>query len=175
MGDPMANIVVGTVMSNIGLEIALAKENIKLIRTPVGDRYVSDEMRRTGAIVGGEKSGHIILPRYTTTGDGMITALQVLSIMMETGKKLSELASEMEEFPQVLINVPVRRRSGWDEMPEIISAISAAEKKLAGRGRVLVRPSGTEKLIRVMAEGPDMDELQKLTGDIAEAVRKSLG
>jgi phosphoglucosamine mutase len=175
MNDLAGGVVVGTVMSNIGLEIALAKENIKLVRTPVGDRYVSDEMRRLGALIGGEKSGHIILSRYTTTGDGMITALQVLSIMAETGKRLSELACEMEEFPQILLNVPVKDRNGWDSIPQILSAISTAEQKLAGSGRVLVRPSGTEKLIRVMAEGPDMDELKQLTGDIAEAVRQALG
>lgn len=174
-GDLPENIVVGTVMSNIGLEIALAREGVKLARTPVGDRYVSDEMRRTGAIVGGEKSGHIILSRHTTTGDGMVTALQILSIMVSTGKKLSELASEMEEFPQVLINVPVRDRNGWDSIPEITSAISEVEDKLSGRGRVFVRPSGTERLIRVMAEGPDQDELETLAGDIVEAVKRCMG
>lgn len=175
MGSLPGNVVVGTVMSNIGLEIALAKEHVKLVRAPVGDRYVSDEMRRLGAIVGGEKSGHIILSRYATTGDGMVTALQILSIMAETGKKLSELACEMEEFPQILINVPVKDRAGWDTAPEIISTISVAEGKLSGKGRVFVRPSGTEKLIRVMAEGPDMTELELLAGDIAAAVRKTLG
>ena len=170
-----ANTVVGTVMSNIGLEIALKKENITLTRTAVGDRYVSDEMRRSGAIVGGEKSGHIVLSRHATTGDGMITALQVLSIMNSTGKKLSELASEMEELPQLLVNVKVSKRDGWDRDPDIISSISDAEDKLRGRGRVVVRPSGTERLIRVMAEGPDQTQLEQLVGDICEAVRKSLG
>ncbi|MBI2841885.1 MAG: phosphoglucosamine mutase [Armatimonadetes bacterium] len=173
--DLPANAVVGTVMSNIGLEIALAKENVKLIRAPVGDRYVSDEMRRIGAIVGGEKSGHIILSRHTTTGDGMVTALQILSIMVESGKRLSELASEMEEFPQMLVNVPVRERNGWNKVPEIVSAIESAEQKLSGRGRVFVRPSGTEKLIRVMAEGPDRDELESLVNEIADAVRTHFG
>jgi len=175
MGDLPGNAVVATVMSNIGLELALAKENVKLIRTPVGDRYVSDEMRRIGAIIGGEKSGHVILSRHATTGDGMITALVILSIMAEAGKKLSELACEMEEFPQALVNVPVRERDGWDRIPEVRAAISAAEEKLAGRGRVLVRPSGTEKLIRVMAEGPDQDELERLAGNIVDAVKNTLG
>ena len=174
MGDLPGNSVVATVMSNIGLEIALASQNVKLIRTPVGDRYVSDEMRRTGAIIGGEKSGHVILSRYATTGDGMITALRILSIMVETGRTLAELASEMEEFPQILLNVRVRERDGWDRVPEITSAISSAEAKLAGRGRVFVRPSGTEKLIRVMAEGPDREELEMLTSEIAEAIRGKL-
>lgn len=175
MGDLPGNLVVGTVMSNIGLEIALAKENVKLARASVGDRYVSDEMRRSGAIVGGEKSGHVILSRHTTTGDGMITALQILSIMADTGRTLSELASEMEEFPQVLINVPVRDRNGWESVPEIMSAISSVEEELAGRGRVLVRPSGTERLIRIMAEGPDQDELDRLAGSIVDAVKSKLG
>ena len=174
-GDLPQRMVVGTVMSNIGLELALAKENVKLARTPVGDRYVCDEMRRSGAIVGGEKSGHIILSRYTTTGDGMITALQVISIMLESGRRLSDLASEMEEFPQVLLNVRVKERDGWDGVPSITSAIASAETKLAGRGRILVRPSGTEKLIRVMAEGPDGDEIGRLAEDVADAIRGSLG
>ncbi len=169
------NLVVATVMSNIGLEIALAKENIKLVRTPVGDRYVAEEMRRTGAMIGGEQSGHIILSQYTTTGDGMVTALQVLSIMIETGKRLSELASDLEVYPQVLINVPVVNRNAWADIPEITAAIKTAEEKLSGRGRVFVRPSGTERLIRVMAEGPDMDELNALTGDIVDAVKSSIG
>ncbi|MEN6521807.1 MAG: phosphoglucosamine mutase [Armatimonadota bacterium] len=175
LGNLPGNAVVGTVMSNIGLEIALAKENVTLVRTPVGDRYVSDEMRRIGAIVGGEKSGHIILSKFASTGDGVVTALQVISIMLETGKKLSELSSEMEEFPQLLVNVRVKDRNGWDKKPEIVSAITEAEKLLSGKGRVLVRPSGTEKLIRVMAEGPDMGELETLVGGIAESIQKLMG
>ncbi|MHB9036862.1 MAG: phosphoglucosamine mutase [Armatimonadota bacterium] len=167
--------VVGTVMSNIGLELALKKEGLSLIRAAVGDRYVSDEMRKTGAIVGGEKSGHIILSRHTTTGDGMITALQILSIMIRTGKKLSQLAGEMEEFPQLLVNLKVAERDGWDSKPEIIAAIKDAECKLGDRGRVVVRPSGTEKLIRVMAEGPDEDEVKSLVGQICDAVKCVMG
>ncbi|MFQ3548872.1 MAG: phosphoglucosamine mutase, partial [Armatimonadota bacterium] len=174
-GGLPTNSVIGTVMSNIGLELALKKENINLIRTKVGDRYVSDELRRTGAIVGGEKSGHIILSRHTTTGDGMITALQILTIMVKTGKKLSELASEMEEFPQLLVNIPVKERDGWDEKEEIISAIRKVEEKLKGVGRVVVRPSGTEKLIRVMAEGPDQEELEELVGYIADIIKDVMG
>ena len=174
-GGLPTNSVVATIMSNIGLELALAKENISLVRTSVGDRYVSDEMRRSGAVVGGEKSGHIIFSEHATTGDGMITVLQVLSIMNATGKRLSELASEMEEYPQLLVNVKVRTRDGWDQDKEILSAIRDAEAKLEGRGRVVVRPSGTEKLIRVMAEGPDQQELEGLVGQICDAVKKSLG
>lgn len=169
-----ADTVVGTVMSNIGLELALKRENLKLLRAAVGDRYVSDEMRRTGAVVGGEKSGHIILSEFTTTGDGMITALQILRIMLRTGKRLSELASEMEEFPQLLLNVPISRREGWDRIPEIKLAIGEAERALGNRGRVVVRPSGTENLLRIMVEGPDKSELDDLAGRMAEVVTKSL-
>ncbi len=174
-GDLPGGVVVGTVMSNMGLEVALASEGIVLARTPVGDRYVCDEMRRLGAIIGGEKSGHIILSRHTTTGDGMVTALAVLSVMQETGSPLSQLASVMEEFPQVLVNIRVRERDGWEEVPEICSAIAQAEARLSGRGRVLVRPSGTEKLIRVMAEGPNAVEIASVVEDIASAVRQSIG
>lgn len=170
-----ANTVVATVMSNIGLELALKEEGLILVRTAVGDRYVSDEMRRTGAVVGGEKSGHVILSEHTTTGDGMVTALQVLSVMIQTGSRLSELAARMPEFPQLLVNVAVSRRDGWDSDESIRAAVSRAEEKLRGRGRVLVRPSGTEKLIRVMAEGPDQAELDSLVGHICDAVRKALG
>lgn len=169
------NTVVGTVMSNIGLEILLNKEGLKLVRTSVGDRYVCEEMRRSGAIVGGEKSGHVILSRYATTGDGMITALQVLSTMVNSGRKLSELAGRMEEFPQLLVNVQVARRDGWDSNDSITSAIKIAQEKLSGRGRVLVRPSGTERLIRVMAEGPDQGELDVLVGEIAAVIKKAMG
>ncbi len=169
------NTVVATVMSNIGLELALAKENIQLVRTPVGDRYVSDKMRSIGAVVGGEKSGHIILSDFTTTGDGMITALQILQIMVTTGKRLSELAAQMEEFPQVLVNVRVQNKDGWKTDPEITTAIKNAEKRLSGKGRVVVRPSGTEKVIRIMVEGPNETELKSIAADLSELVARRLG
>jgi len=169
------NAAVSTVMSNIGLEIALAKENVRLVRTKVGDRYVSDEMRKSGIILGGEKSGHVIFSEHSTTGDGVVTALQVLEIMLESDKSLSELAAQMEEFPQLLVSVRVKDKSGWQKVPEIKSAIEVAEKRLTGRGRVLVRASGTEPLIRVMAEGPDQAELEEIVGEICEVVRKKLG
>ena len=167
--------VVATVMSNIGLEIALKREGIKLLRTNVGDRYVSDEMRQTGIILGGEKSGHVIFSEYSTTGDGMVTALQTLNVMLETGKPLSELAGQMKEFPQILINIPVQKRDGWENVIEISEAVKAGEGKLTGRGRVFVRASGTEKLIRVMAEGPDLEELEAICSEICEIVKKTLG
>lgn len=167
--------VVGTVMSNIGLELALKQEGVELVRASVGDRYVSEEMRRRGAMLGGEKSGHIIFGEHTATGDGMITALQVLNVMIETGKPLSELAGVMEEYPQLLVNVPVHDRTGWEMNPDIREAVRLGEERLTGHGRVLVRASGTEKLIRVMAEGPDMDELRSVVHDICEVVKGSLG
>lgn len=169
------NAVVATVMSNMGLEAALAKENVRLVRTQVGDRYVSDEMRKTGVMLGGEKSGHVIFTEHSTTGDGMVTALQILGIMLESGKSLSELAAQMPEYPQLLISVPVKDKPGWKRNPEITSAIESAEKRLEGRGRIFVRASGTEPLIRVMAEGPDQAELEEICEEICDAIRRSLG
>jgi phosphoglucosamine mutase len=169
------NKVVATVMSNIGLEIALKREGIELLRTSVGDRYVSDELRRTGATIGGEKSGHLIFTEYSTTGDGIVTALQVLNVMIETGKPLSELVDQMVEFPQILINVPVRDKTGWETNPEIAASIAAAESSLDGRGRVLVRASGTERLIRVMAEGPDQTELEQIAAEVCTVIKHALG
>ncbi len=167
--------VIGTTMSNMGLEVALQAAGISLVRTSVGDRYVCDEMRRSGAEIGGEKSGHIILLPHTTTGDGMITALRVISIMIETGKHLSELADQMTEYPQLLVNVPVASRDGWETMPSILSAISDAENKLRGHGRLVVRASGTEKLIRVMAEGPDMVAIEAIVKSVADTISTSMG
>lgn len=166
-----ANSVIGTVMSNLGLECALRDAGIALVRTVVGDRYVCDEMRRSGAVIGGEQSGHIILLPHTTTGDGMITALRIISIMIATGKRLSELADQMPQYPQLLINVQVERRDGWDNQPLILDAIKDAEENLRGRGRILVRASGTEKLIRVMAEGPDKAEIETLAGGVADVIK----
>lgn len=167
--------VVATVMSNIGLEIALRQEGVSLVRSHVGDRHVSDQMRKTGITVGGEKSGHVIFSKYSTTGDGLVTALQVLGIMMETGKPLSELAAQMQEFPQLLINVPVTDKNAWKQVPGITSAIKSGEERLSGRGRVFVRASGTEKLVRVMAEGPDLAELEEITATICGEIRSALG
>jgi phosphoglucosamine mutase len=132
-------------------------------------------MRKTGVMLGGEKSGHVIFAQHSTTGDGLLTALQVLAVMIETGKPLSELAAQMEEFPQLLVNVPVREKHGWDAVPEIRSAIQAGEERLNGRGRVFVRASGTEKLVRVMAEGPDQGELEEITGAICDRIRTAMG
>jgi phosphoglucosamine mutase len=167
------NTVVATVMSNLGFELFLKKHNIKLIRTPVGDRYVVEEMLKRGCNLGGEQSGHIIFMDYNTTGDGAITALQVLAIMCKTKKKLSELAAGIPTYPQVLKNIPVREPKNIEKIPEISSAIKKAEKGLRG-GRILVRPSGTEPKIRVMVEGKDMEEIEAVAEDLAEVIKSKM-
>lgn len=174
-GQLVGDTVVGTIMSNLGLEIALQESRLKLLRTGVGDRYVSEAMRRDGYILGGEKSGHLIFGHLTTTGDGLLTALQVLKVMRETGKPLSELADQMTEYPQVLLGVKVTDRQAWQSDADIQKAIAHAEAELNGRGRLNVRASGTEKLVRVMAEGPDQSEIESLAGEIASLVRKKFG
>jgi len=169
------NKIVVTVMSNLGLHQALKKAGIEVLETKVGDRYVLEKMLETGAILGGEQSGHIIFSEYNTTGDGIATALQLLKIMVETGKPLSKLAQQMVRLPQILMNVRVKEKTGWDTNPEIKSAIQQAENVLEGRGRVLVRTSGTEPLVRVMAEGPDEKELQEIVQGIVRVVEAELG
>lgn len=165
-------VVVATVMSNLGLELALRQRGIRLLRTSVGDRYVSEEMRRVGAILGGEKSGHIIFAEASTTGDGLITLLKVLEVMYETGTPLSALARQMEELPQLLVNVPVKRKEGWDQNPEVQKALKEAERRLGDRGRIVVRPSGTEKVLRVMAEGPDAHEIEEIVVELQQAIER---
>jgi phosphoglucosamine mutase len=168
-------VVVGTVMSNLGLEQALARHDLRLVRAAVGDRYVAEEMQRWGAALGGEKSGHLLFAEHASTGDGILTALQVLRICRESGRTLAEWADEMEELPQVLKNVRVVRREGWRDVPAVAAALERAEARLQGRGRIFVRPSGTEKLIRVMAEGPDLAEVQTLVDEVADALQVHLG
>ncbi|MBC8101640.1 MAG: phosphoglucosamine mutase [Cytophagales bacterium] len=174
--DRLTNrVVVGTVMSNLGLEQALAKHEIRLVRAPVGDRYVTEQMAAHQAAVGGEKSGHILLPHLSSTGDGILTGLHILRICQESGRSLAAWADEMTELPQKLVNIPVRQKEGWDAIPEVADALRAAERRLEGRGRIFVRPSGTEKLIRVMAEGPDAAEVDALTATVADALRAHRG
>ncbi|HEY3283942.1 MAG TPA: phosphoglucosamine mutase [Armatimonadota bacterium] len=169
------NVVVGTVMSNLGLELALKKAGITFRRAPVGDRYVSEQMRKLGAAVGGEKSGHIIFAEHGTTGDGLVTMLQTLGCMRATRRPLSELAAQVKELPQLLVNVRVSRKEGWDDEPAVKAAMDQAAAELKDGGRLLVRPSGTEKLIRVMAEGPDQAQLERLVYSIRDALLESLG
>jgi phosphoglucosamine mutase len=167
--------VVATVMSNIGLELALKERGIALIRTQVGDRYVLEAMLQHGYALGGEQSGHIIFVEFNSTGDGVVTALQVLAAMQRSGKRLSELAATMRRYPQILENVRVRRREDLERLPAVQRAIREVEARLGGTGRVLVRFSGTEPLVRVMLEGPDDALIRLEAARIADAVRASLG
>ena len=167
--------VVATVMSNIGLEIALRDRGIQLIRTPVGDKYVMEEMLRGGYVLGGEQSGHVILTEHLPTGDGLATALAVLRVMAETGRELADLAAELVTFPQTLVNVRVREKTPVDDVPAIAAAIARVEAALDGRGRVLVRYSGTEPLLRIMIEGEDQATVQAWAEEIADAVRGHAG
>ncbi|HKL26123.1 MAG TPA: phosphoglucosamine mutase, partial [Desulfuromonadales bacterium] len=167
--------VVATVMSNMGLDIAMREVGGRVIKTAVGDRYVVEEMRRQGCLLGGEQSGHMIFLEYNTTGDGVLTALQILAIMQETGSSLAELAAVMTALPQTLVNVRVRERRNIKEVPAIRQLIDDAEAKLGDDGRVLIRYSGTEPLLRIMLEGREQAEIAALAGEIARAVEHNLG
>jgi phosphoglucosamine mutase len=173
-GTLKKNSVVVTIMANKGFDIAMAKERIKVVKTKVGDRYVVDEMRKKGYVLGGEQSGHIIFSNYTTTGDGMISALQLLRIMKERGKKLSKLAECMTSLPQVLVNVDVKEKKDISKL-KVNKNIKDAESKLGEKGRVLVRYSGTQNLCRIMIEGENKREIQKIANDIAKTMKKELG
>ncbi len=169
------NTLVTTVMSNMGLELALKKEGVQIIRTQVGDRYVAEEMIRHGYNFGGEQSGHLIFMDYNTTGDGVLSALQVLSLMKRSGKPLSELSSAMTALPQILKNIKVREKRDLDEIPNVKKAITSVEERLTDQGRVLIRYSGTENLARVMIEGPDQKEINEMAETIAGEIEKELG
>lgn len=168
------NTLVATVMSNLGLDLAMKERGIKVLHTQVGDRYVVEEMARGGYNLGGEQSGHLIFLDYNTTGDGVLSALQVLAVMKRENKRLSELAKIMTPFPQVLLNVPVRQKKDPQRIPEIASLLKKIEAKLADRGRILVRSSGTESLIRVMVEGENEKEISAFAEQIAECIRKKM-
>jgi phosphoglucosamine mutase len=169
------NTLVATVMSNLGLDRALREVGGKVVRVGVGDRYVVERMRADGLNLGGEQSGHVILLDHGTSGDGLVTALTVLGLLVETGQPLSALAACMPRFPQVLENVEVSRRRPLDELPLVQAAIARVEAQLAGEGRVLVRYSGTQLLARVMVEGPEQGLIAQLAGEIAQALRAALG
>jgi phosphoglucosamine mutase len=168
------NTLVSTVMSNLGLDLAMKERGIRVVHTPVGDRYVVEEMARGGYNLGGEQSGHLIFLDYNTTGDGVLSALQVLAVMKREGKKLSELTSIMAPFPQVLRNVPVRQKRDPHQIPEVDALIKKILRKLGDRGRILVRPSGTENLIRVMVEGENEKEILAYAEEISECIRKKM-
>jgi phosphoglucosamine mutase len=172
-GDPP--LVVATVMSNLGLERALSAHGIGMLRTPVGDKYVLEEMLARGAVMGGEQSGHVIFHQYATTGDGMLTALRVFEVMRESGAGLDELTAELEVYPQRLVNVRVRERKPLAELPSVTAEIRRAEQLFGDKGRVLVRFSGTEPLARVMVEGPELDQVEDFANRIAESIQAELG
>lgn len=166
--------LVATIMSNMGLDVAMNRLCISVERTQVGDRYVVEHMRKNGLNFGGEQSGHLIFLDHTTTGDGVIAALELLTVMLRSGKPLSELKKLFEPFPQTLVNVPIQRRKELSELPLVNKAVKAAEKKLGRDGRVLVRFSGTELKARVLIEGVNRDVNEALAQDIADALKKSL-
>ena len=169
------NIVVATVMSNLGLEVALRSAGIRLVRTSVGDKYVLDELLRLGASLGGEQSGHIILPELSLAGDGLITALCLLRAMRESRKTLAELTTGFRQYPQVLVNVRVRERVPFTEMAGVRSAVAAVEELLSQKGRLLLRYSGTEKLARVMIEGENQSQIEEYAARIAGAIEGEIG
>jgi phosphoglucosamine mutase len=171
-GRLTGNAVVATVMSNIGLELALRDAGIEIVRCAVGDKYVMEEMLKRGLSLGGEQSGHIIFSEYLFTGDGLATSLNVLRTMAATGRNLADLASALTTYPQVLLNVRVERKVDLKTIPEIAAAMSSVESKLAGHGRLLVRYSGTEPLLRVMLEGRDEAEIRQWGKEIVDAVKQ---
>ena len=161
-------------MSNLGLEKFLTAEGMSLLRTQVGDRYVVEAMRSGGHNLGGEQSGHIIFTDHGRTGDGMMTALQVLAIMARSGRKLSELLSDFQRYPQVLVNLEVANKLPLEDLPSVQAAVRKVEEDLAGHGRVLIRYSGTELKARVMVEGEDEARVRELAEDLADELRRSL-
>jgi phosphoglucosamine mutase len=169
------NTVVATVMSNIGLELALGEHGIALMRANVGDRYVLEELLARGAKLGGEQSGHIIFPDISLAGDGMITALELLRAVTAAGRPLGELAAAMKRFPQVLVNVRVARKVPFDSLPEVKKAMAEVENDLQGRGRLLVRYSGTENLARVMIEGEKQERIEAQARALADCLRAAIG
>lgn len=175
LGKLRGNLVVATVMSNVGLEVALRSRGIKLLRTPVGDRFVLEALLAHGASLGGEQSGHIILPEISLAGDGIITAIALLGAARESGRRLEELASMMTKFPQVLVNVPVRGKPPLESLPEVSAEMKRIELELRGRGRLLVRYSGTENLARIMIEGEDQREIQQMADRLANLIKLAIG
>ena len=170
-----ANLVVGTTMSNMGLEAALRTNEIKMLRAPVGDKYVLEEMQKNGAVLGGEQSGHVLFLDRATTGDGLLTGLMMLDILQRSGEPLSHLIQDLKVFPQVIVNVRVREKLPLETLPGVVAAIRDAVEALHGNGRVVVRYSGTEALARVMIEAESADAMQRHASRIAEAIRVELG
>ena len=174
-GELTKDLVVGTVMANLGFRRTLAEHGIEVIAAPVGDRFVVEQMRETGAVLGGEQSGHVIFAEHSTTGDGILTALQVAAAVSASDSTLSALAHVFEPFPQVLVNVPVKDRSALEGAEDVWERVRAAEDTLGEEGRVLLRASGTEQLVRVMVEASDPDVAQRTATELARAVEAGLG
>ena len=175
-GTLKKDTIVATVMSNLGFTLMGEKKGIHIERTKVGDRYVLENMRENGYNIGGEQSGHIIFLDESTTGDGLLSGLHLLEVLVKSGKKLSELAQVMEVLPQALVNakVPTHKKDKYMEYPEIAQAIADLEKKFDGEGRVLIRPSGTEPLVRVMIEGKNQEEIEREAKVLAEIITKNM-
>jgi phosphoglucosamine mutase len=162
-------------MSNLGLELALRRLDVGFDRTNVGDRYIIEHLKRTGGVLGGEPSGHIICRDRTSTGDGIIAALQVIAALQQADCSLSDACRDVEQYPQVLVNVRLQRRADLTQMPAVQDAVRAAESELGEHGRVLLRPSGTEPVVRVMVEGVDPAQVQRLAHQLADTVRAEVG
>jgi len=169
------NVVVATTMSNMGLEAALKRSGVRMLRAPVGDRYVLEQMQQHGAALGGEQSGHILFPHLATTGDGLLTALVVLELIVRSGKDMAELTSDLKVFPQVIVNVKVREKKPLAGIPAVAERIREAEEELRDSGRVVIRYSGTEPLARVMIEAENEEAMRKHADAIADAIREELG
>ncbi len=169
------NVVVATTMSNMGLEAALKHNAIRMLRAPVGDRYVLEMMQREDAALGGEQSGHILFPHLATTGDGLLTALVILDLVARTGKSVAELTADLKVFPQIIVNVRVREKKPLDSIPSVAEAILAAENEIRDSGRVVIRYSGTEPLARVMIEAESEEAMRRHAESIAAAIRRELG
>jgi phosphoglucosamine mutase len=174
-GKLASNVVVTTVMANLGLDRSLAEAGIKTVKTQVGDRYVYEEMRRIGANLGGEQSGHLLLLDHAPAGDGILSGLQLLAVMQEAGETLESLSSCLTKLPQVLVNVPVRAKPPIEGVGDLVARVRAFEAAMSGAGRILVRYSGTESLARVMIEGPDRDGIQAMANELAGVIRKEIG
>ncbi len=162
--------VVGTVMTNLGLEVALREQGLKLVRAPVGDRYVLEVMKKGNFVLGGEQSGHLVFLDHSTTGDGILTALRLLAVMMRENKPLADLAAFMENYPQVLINIQVKEKKDLKSIPKARQALAEAERSLGSQGRLLVRYSGTEAKLRIMTEGEDQQQIEQVAQDLAQTL-----
>ena len=170
-GKLSQNTLVATVMSNMGLKVAMERMGGRLVRTQVGDRYVVEEMRRNKYNFGGEQSGHLVFLKHNTTGDGILGALQLLVAMKKKEQPISELSKIMERFPQVLKNVTTREKIALDQIPGFAAKVTSLEKELGNKGRILVRPSGTEPVIRVMVEGENEEKIENIADELCEVIR----